>query len=238
MDETVAAQKILDVLSNHRTSFATLRELAQKAGFKTAHNKSFKEGLKLLIRKDIVELCQSGWSSEKRGNQHPKGVVLLSDIYRLEDAFTLEGEQARKKSLNPSEWSASERETHLVGLEKLPRLSKLVTTAIDSYFALCLKHSFSEAIKTLETIKDSLPRKPFFHGFYIGLNSIVVSFRERDTRTFANNIDKSQIDKHLKDFRKRLDSLHPSYDQGYFFAMIKYLTFLKKERELKRRYRL
>jgi len=232
MDENVVAQKILAVLSNNRSPFATLRDLAHKVGFKTAHNKSFKEGLKLLIRKNIVELCQSGWTSEKREHQHPKGVLLLSDIYRIENDFGSEEEYGKKESFNPSRWSLADRKTHLVGLEKMPRISKLVSTAITNFFELCLKHRFTKAKETLTTIEDSLPKSPFYHGFFIGLNGIVVGLREKDKRILVNNLNPKSIPKHLRDFKKRLKPLHAPYDQGYFFAMVKYLTFLK------RRYRL
>jgi len=79
-----SARKILKVLKKGHI-FTCLRGLAKKAGFRTAGSRSFKNGLNLLIQKDVVKIVQSGWSSEERGvNRHPKGVVFLGDIFTLE----------------------------------------------------------------------------------------------------------------------------------------------------------
>lgn len=84
MKPTESATKILNVLRKG-TRFKVLNNLAKEAGFVGANRKDFKKGLNYLIRNEILKVEQSGWSSEKRGRKHhhPKGVILLGNIYVL-----------------------------------------------------------------------------------------------------------------------------------------------------------
>jgi len=91
-----SAEKILQVLKKDKP-FKVLKDLAKQAGFPGANRKDFKKGLNYLIQKGILKLEQSGWSSEKRGsNHHPKGVILLENLYVLNPS---EDEEEEKSSL-------------------------------------------------------------------------------------------------------------------------------------------
>mgnify|MGYP001608490803 FL=1 len=86
MSARESARRILEVLKDRHLQIVTLRELAKRSGFGGAHFKEFKVGFNLLENRGIVKLEQSGWPSEKRsGSLHPKSVVLLADIYEVED---------------------------------------------------------------------------------------------------------------------------------------------------------
>ena len=86
MSARESARRILEVLKDRHLQIVTVRELAKRSGFGGAHFKEFKVGFNLLVNKGIVKLEQSGWPSEKRGSSlHPKSVVLLADIYEVED---------------------------------------------------------------------------------------------------------------------------------------------------------
>lgn len=83
-----SARSILEALKEgHR--FTCLSDLAKEAGFRYAGSRSFKSGLNFLIDKEVIKMIQSGWSSEKRGKKgnHPKGIILIGDIFTLEESF-------------------------------------------------------------------------------------------------------------------------------------------------------
>jgi hypothetical protein len=86
MDEDEAARKILDCLKGNK-QIITLRNLAEVSGFRGV-NSDFKKGFNYLQKHGIVKLRQPGWPSEQRGKKdnHPKSVILLADVYVVEDA--------------------------------------------------------------------------------------------------------------------------------------------------------
>lgn len=99
MDEGKAALKILQVLKDQRGIFLNLRDLARRAEFKGAHVKDFKRGFKLLEKQGIVRLYHSGWASE---GFHRAGVVLLADVYVVEDLEKeLKGEEIDFEKFTP-----------------------------------------------------------------------------------------------------------------------------------------
>lgn len=110
MEAAESARRILEVFSKSRKKkLISLRELAKRAGFAGAHIKDFKRGYNLLRRKGILKQRQSGWTSEKRGgkNNHPKSVILMADIYIVED----EAELFTDTHPNPEELEIADEET-------------------------------------------------------------------------------------------------------------------------------
>lgn len=88
-----SARKILDTL-NENQAYMTVRRLAKASGFGNSRNRKFKEGLEHLSNAGIIKKTQSGWRSEKReGLNHPKAVILLSNIYAVEEAEITEAQE-------------------------------------------------------------------------------------------------------------------------------------------------
>lgn len=118
MSARESARRILEVLKDRHLQIVTLRELAKRSGFGGAHFKEFKVGFNLLENRGIVKLEQSGWPSEKRGGSlHPKSVVLLADIYEVEDVESeLEDIGIRRFSntTSPTEQIKDERVERLI----------------------------------------------------------------------------------------------------------------------------
>jgi len=78
-------RKILDILKEDKT-LVCLSNLAKQSGFPSVANRHFKDALNFLIKKQVIKVRQSGWPSEKRGgNNHPKTVILIGDIYETGD---------------------------------------------------------------------------------------------------------------------------------------------------------
>lgn len=110
MEASESARRILEVFSKSRKKkLICLSEVAKRAGFAGAHRKDFKRGYNLLRRKGILKQRQSGWRSEKRGgkNNHPKSVILMADIYIVED----EAELFMDTNLNPEELEIADEQT-------------------------------------------------------------------------------------------------------------------------------
>jgi hypothetical protein len=110
-EEVKAALKILNVLKDNPGTFILLKHLARKAGFNDSRCKSFRRGLEMLCKEGIVNKYKSGWPSE---GFHGTGVVLIGDIYVIEDlqeelrASSKSGEEADVESIKVEKYDAAE----------------------------------------------------------------------------------------------------------------------------------
>jgi hypothetical protein len=94
MNKVNSARRILEAFKDG-VKFLCLRDLARNAGFARASDRDFKEGFNYLVKKGIIKLQQSGWSSEERGtHSHPKTVILTANLYELKDSeFEIDSEK-------------------------------------------------------------------------------------------------------------------------------------------------
>lgn len=68
--------------------------LAKMAGFRGANSPEFRRHLAELRKQKMIEVIQSGWRSEKRGdNKHYRVVILKTDVWRLQGEVELEPKQ-------------------------------------------------------------------------------------------------------------------------------------------------
>lgn len=128
-----SATKILNILRKG-ARFKVLNNLAKEAGFAGANRKDFKKGLNYLIRKEILKVEQSGWSSEKRGGKdpHPKGVILLGDIFvlgELEEETETKGPIGEVHDISNSPYSKSDFSDELVEIHAIGGDESYITQA-------------------------------------------------------------------------------------------------------------
>lgn len=158
MNELESARRILEALRGKR-QILVLRELAKLSGFKSVADVNFKKGFLFLQKRGVLKLRQSGWRSEKRGgNTHSKSVILLADVYTVEDV-----ERELKEELGVSDESAMKfEETKLVPVVSLFGSPSFVSK--EAYeFALQKENrhrsNFWQPIKPKDRLKLGLPRK-------------------------------------------------------------------------------
>lgn len=158
VNELESARRILEVLKDER-QMMVLRDLAKLSGFKSVANVDFKKGFNFLQKRGIIKLRQSGWRSEKRGGKnHPAAVILLADVYEVEDF-----EKELKEDLGIyAEPSAKFDETKLVPVLSLFGNPTFVSK--EAYeFALNSKNRRSsnmwQPLKAKDRAKLGLPRK-------------------------------------------------------------------------------
>lgn len=101
MNKIKSARQILEALKDSNTLIC-LKDLAKKAGFQGANRKNFKRGLNYLVQRKIIKIHQGGWPSELRGGKnHPKGVILLGNIFELIEDFSFLEETDKSKLKKP-----------------------------------------------------------------------------------------------------------------------------------------
>jgi len=158
MNELESARRILEVLKG-KNQVLVLRDLARCSGFKNVADVDFKRGFNFLQKRGVLKLRQSGWRSEKRGGKnHPESVILLADVYTVEDV-----ERELKEDLDIDiEPAAKLDETELVPVFSLFGAPTFVSKETYS-FALKAQNrhraNFWQPVKARDRLKLGLPQK-------------------------------------------------------------------------------
>jgi len=101
------------------------------------------------------------------------------------------------------------------------------------YFQLINDRQLTEAHRTLQRIKEKIPKTKWDHGYYKALQGILLAQKTNGNQhTFLSNInpnDKTTIEKYKNEFSKRVKSrFHDDFDRGFFSAWTDYTQLLIK----------
>jgi hypothetical protein len=106
-------------------------------------------------------------------------------------------------------------------------LSRSLVSLTKDFFQAVRRRSFTEAERTLETIKSKAKATEWYKGYINALEGMITSLKTNDTYALINRVKADEVKKLIYEFNEQSKyTFHKEFDRGFFDAWVDYLETL------------
>lgn len=106
-------------------------------------------------------------------------------------------------------------------------LSRSLIALTKDFFQAIRQRSFTEAERTLETIKSKAKATEWYKGYTNALEGMITSLKTNDSYALINQIESDKVKKLINEFEEQSKyTFHKEFDKGFFDAWVDFLETL------------
>jgi len=106
-------------------------------------------------------------------------------------------------------------------------LSRSLIALTKDFFQAIRQRSFTEAERTLETMKSKAKATEWYKGYINALEGMITSLKTNDTYALINQVKADEVKKLMKELNEQSKyTFHKEFDRGFFDAWVDYLETL------------